>query len=223
MIRSLSATDPVTASWLLALLAVLTVVVLVPVARIFLAGLLYGLGLLSGRRRLLAASARVMPRLGHLLGGLVIGAVSVASPAAADQPPADVGLVALDRDGSAPGAQHDTPSMKTVEPTALRSSTATPAINLDRGAQARDRATAARHTSRAQHPSTPAPTTTGTLYVVRTGDTLWDIAAEHLHEPTDAAITEGWRAIWRANRTVIGEHPELIHPGQLLRLDGFEA
>lgn len=58
------------------------------------------------------------------------------------------------------------------------------------------------------------------VYVVRTGDTLWDIAAARLTTATDAAITEEWKAIWLANRRVIGDHPELIRPGMELVLDG---
>jgi nucleoid-associated protein YgaU len=29
-----------------------------------------------------------------------------------------------------------------------------------------------------------------------------------------------WRAIWTANRDVVGLDPDLIHPGQALRLPG---
>ncbi len=69
---------------------------------------------------------------------------------------------------------------------------------------------------------TPAPTSAeGTApagdYVVRPGDSLWSIAVAH--PARDGTGTdERWRAIWRANRAVVGDDPDLIHPGQALRL-----
>ena len=58
------------------------------------------------------------------------------------------------------------------------------------------------------------------LYVVKAGDSLWSIAAGTLDAPTDAQITETWKAIWRANRMAIGDRPELIRPGTELIIDG---
>lgn len=53
-------------------------------------------------------------------------------------------------------------------------------------------------------------------YVVRPGDSLWSIARDH---PDDAAsVDQRWRAIWLANREVVGDDPDLIIPGQALRL-----
>lgn len=58
----------------------------------------------------------------------------------------------------------------------------------------------------------------GERYVVRPGDSLWSIAQAH---PTDGDDVElRWRAIWAANRDVVGADPDLIHPGQALRLPG---
>ncbi|WP_127359858.1 LysM peptidoglycan-binding domain-containing protein [Actinacidiphila soli] len=46
-------------------------------------------------------------------------------------------------------------------------------------------------------------------YRVRDGDSLCDIAvAEH--------VTGGWHALYEANKTVIGDDPGVIHPGQYL-------
>ena len=60
------------------------------------------------------------------------------------------------------------------------------------------------------HPQAP-PT-----YVVRPGDSLSSIAHDH---PGDAAsVARRWRAIWLANRDVVGDDPDLILPGQALRL-----
>lgn len=53
-------------------------------------------------------------------------------------------------------------------------------------------------------------------YVVRPGDSLWSIARDH---PDDtASVEQRWRAIWLANREVVGDDPDLIIPGQTLHL-----
>lgn len=77
----------------------------------------------------------------------------------------------------------------------------------------------------ARHPdppaaATPSPTavTAGhqdNVHVVRPGESLWSIAASHTH-PSD--VDARWRAIWLANRDLIGPDPDLILPGQQLRL-----
>lgn len=68
-----------------------------------------------------------------------------------------------------------------------------------------------------------APAVTGS-YVVRPGDSLWAIACRHLRattgsEPDDARVEATWRAIYDANRSLIGPDPNLIHPGQRLEID----
>lgn len=55
-------------------------------------------------------------------------------------------------------------------------------------------------------------------YVVRPGDSLWSIARAHPAAGED--VERRWRAIWAANRDVVGTDPDLIHPGQALRLPG---
>jgi hypothetical protein len=55
-------------------------------------------------------------------------------------------------------------------------------------------------------------------YVVRGGDTLWDIAARHLGpHATDAEVARAWPRWYAANRAAIGVNPQLIHPGLVLR------
>lgn len=54
-------------------------------------------------------------------------------------------------------------------------------------------------------------------HVVRPGDSLWSIA-EAAPGGGDGDIEERWRAIWAANRDVIGDDPDVILPGQRLRL-----
>lgn len=56
-------------------------------------------------------------------------------------------------------------------------------------------------------------------YEVAPGDTLWDIAHRALGaEATTAEIGAYWRAIYAANAAVVGDDPDLIHPGQTLDL-----
>jgi hypothetical protein len=54
--------------------------------------------------------------------------------------------------------------------------------------------------------------------VVRPGDTLWGLARRALPEAGDPAVAEHVRNIHAANRAVIGADPDLIRPGQRLRM-----
>lgn len=88
--------------------------------------------------------------------------------------------------------------------------------------------TQARRSPQLQAPPRPPPATqTGSRpaapasYVVRTGDSLWSIARDH---PGDSgSVDQRWRAIWMANRDVVGDDPDLIFPGQALRLPPAHA
>ncbi|MEO3780287.1 transglycosylase family protein [Micromonospora sp. B11E3] len=51
----------------------------------------------------------------------------------------------------------------------------------------------------------------GRTYVVRSGDTLSEIA-----QAKD--VRGGWRALWQRNERVVGDQPDLIFPGQRLSL-----
>ena len=54
--------------------------------------------------------------------------------------------------------------------------------------------------------------------VVRRGDSLWAIAARHLgRDASDAEIARAWPAWFVANRAVIGDDPDALRPGQVLR------
>ncbi|MFV9673546.1 MAG: LysM peptidoglycan-binding domain-containing protein, partial [Acidimicrobiia bacterium] len=58
-------------------------------------------------------------------------------------------------------------------------------------------------------------------YTVEPGDSLWRIAALVLRsggagEPSSAEIARFWPAIYEANRTLVGDNPNLIFPGQRL-------
>jgi nucleoid-associated protein YgaU len=55
--------------------------------------------------------------------------------------------------------------------------------------------------------------------VVRSGDSLWSLAAARLPGTArPAEVERAWRAVYAANRAEIGPDPGLIHPGQRLHL-----
>ncbi len=62
------------------------------------------------------------------------------------------------------------------------------------------------------------------IYTVIRGDTLWKIAARDLEtrdrRATADNISRRWRGIYEGNRTVIGDDPNLIYPGQQYDLGG---
>lgn len=65
---------------------------------------------------------------------------------------------------------------------------------------------------------TPAPLTTPAVIEVRPGDSLWTIAARQLGPfATDVEIAQAWPLWHQENRQVIGDDPDLLLPGQLLR------
>ena len=60
-------------------------------------------------------------------------------------------------------------------------------------------------------PSAPAGAAEET-YTVKKGDSLSKIAKRVYGD------AQQWRRIYEANRAVIGDNPDLIHPGQALKL-----
>lgn len=77
-----------------------------------------------------------------------------------------------------------------------------------------------------EEPSPPAgpetrsevPRVHANTHEVRSGDTLWDIAAHALGSDDAGRIARYWPAIYRVNRATIGDDPNLVRPGQLLFL-----
>ena len=190
-------TDPLITSWLVAFGLLFLVLVAIPLLRTAAAGVLFALACISGRTHWRSVAARVLPQTARVIGGVLLGSTTVVAPALAEPvQPIALESVDLDRVATAPATM------------APRSTSATPSkidnIDLDRGATPAKAAT-------------PAPSST-TMYVVRTGDTLWDIAAAQLDEPNNVAITKAWKAVWQANRVTVGEDPGHILPGELLDL-----
>jgi hypothetical protein len=71
---------------------------------------------------------------------------------------------------------------------------------------------------RQPQPAMPPATSTDGDVVVADGDSLWSIAARHLGPGASVAATAiAWHQWYAANRQVVGDDPDLIHPGQLLR------
>jgi hypothetical protein len=76
-------------------------------------------------------------------------------------------------------------------------------------------------------PSAPAPRGNGAV-VIRPGDSLWrlaeqDLTRRHGSAPTAAQTAAAWPAWWAANRDVVGEDPDLLHPGAALDPPGEPA
>ena len=72
---------------------------------------------------------------------------------------------------------------------------------------------------RTSGPERPRPAAAPHKVVVRTGDTLWAIAADRLPpDAAPAAVDRAWRSLYTANRAVIGPDPDLFHAGTELRL-----
>jgi nucleoid-associated protein YgaU len=73
-------------------------------------------------------------------------------------------------------------------------------------------------------PTAPAPASaSAVVYVVVGGDSLWAIAERHLasrtgRTPSSSEIDRLWREIYEANHEIIGSDPDLIFPGQHLRI-----
>jgi nucleoid-associated protein YgaU len=78
--------------------------------------------------------------------------------------------------------------------------------------------TQAPETPGSQPPSQPSP---AARYTVRPGDSLWGLSRKLLGPTASAAeIDRMWRALYATNRPTIGNSPDLIIPGQVLKLPG---
>jgi hypothetical protein len=74
-------------------------------------------------------------------------------------------------------------------------------------------------TGHRRSPRRPIAAGPASVVAVRPGDSLWDIAARTLPDDASPAdVAERSARLYRLNRAVIGSDPDLIHPGQRLRL-----
>ena len=76
----------------------------------------------------------------------------------------------------------------------------------------------AQATAPATHAEHGPPAQVARTVVVRPGDTLWSIAAQHVPHPDNDAIGRACAHLYQLNRAVIGDDPDLIRPGQRLQL-----
>jgi len=89
-------------------------------------------------------------------------------------------------------------------------------------------ATEPAETSRAATSTRPSPgshtrapstaTDCGTTYTVRSGDSLWAIAASLVDSGSPAQLAKATDEIFDLNRSTIGPDPDVIYPGQSLEL-----
>ncbi len=64
-----------------------------------------------------------------------------------------------------------------------------------------------------------APTGPAGTVTVQHGDSLWSIAADQVGPEADASLVAAyWRRLQATNAAVVGNDPDLIHPGQVLDL-----
>lgn len=64
----------------------------------------------------------------------------------------------------------------------------------------------------ARHHAEARPGRHAATYTVRAGDSLWAISAHVYHNPLR------WHHLYEMNRHTLGGNPNLIYPGQVLRL-----
>ena len=157
-------------------------------------------GGLAGRS---AAMARALtPHVVRATVGLLVGATIVGGP------------------GSLPG--------RTAHPVAVARMTAGPvATSGERPGRtpqlpsrwSPDRPAAGLEHADPRDPTPPRAATRLTTVVVRRGDTLWGLAARHLGPgASDAQVATEWPRWHASNRSTIGSDPDLIVPGQRLRV-----
>lgn len=96
-------------------------------------------------------------------------------------------------------------------------------VNASGRVLAPESVTPARAATAAEAPSSPAAVAagtacTGTPYTVRTGDTLWAIAARSVSSTSGKKVEVRWHRVYAANRAAIGADPSLLPVGVRLCL-----
>ncbi len=146
------------------------------------------------------------------------------APPAAAPPPAAAAPAASPDESASPGRSTSPDSTASPRPsatpgwTAFSGPTGFPgSTDLDATSRASEEVPAA-GTVAGERPTlsrdaVPAPA----AVVVQAGDSLWAIAARDLGaSATPSRIARAWPQWWQANRAVLGDDPDLIHPGTSL-------
>ena len=192
-----------------------------------------GVAWVAGERRVSRSGAPLARALLSVGAGVAVVAATVVAPASAATAPGlevsdDLGWGAT-QDADEPSPEEPAPA----EPTPDEPATAQPTTDEATPTEATDAASSDAGVptppSTAPGTSTTRPTTTDpgpapsvadddpTPYLVVVGDTLWDIAADHLPASADDAdIAASWPDWYELNRAAVGPDPDLIHPGQVL-------
>lgn len=178
--------------------------------------------------RFMRDGARLLIGLTLLAGPLSSGVAMAAQPGSGSAPPTPAAAANLDRPATpdldrpigglvapifaGPGTA-TTPALSSPAPPAL--TPPAPVESPTSGPRSAD--SAPEHLPLVTSSPHRASLDASGAYVVRRGDTLWDIAARHLGPHASAAdIARAWPRWYAANRTAIGPNPALIHPGLVL-------
>jgi hypothetical protein len=146
-----------------------------------------------------AGSSLLRPRLVTALVASFVGVTAFAGPAQAQSPAARVRALPDD-----------------LRPTAVSPVGTT--LMLLEGLPVPDRATGRLRDGGGSRAPDPGPEPVRRLQVAP-GDSLWSLTAGLLPTGASAAtVASGWRLLYAANRTVIGPDPDLLRPGQTLRI-----
>jgi nucleoid-associated protein YgaU len=166
-----------------------------------------------GSRAYLRAVA-ITPAAGRRLVGAVLGLSLAAAPLAVGPPAGAVERAAVvAADHAVPRADWVADALDLDRPAA----TAPVGWSPDRPAAPRRRTAGSEAAVRLVATTPHAEHRLQDEVVVRRGDSLWDIAARHLRDGSDAAeIAAEWPRWYAANRGVIGADPDLLRPGQRL-------
>lgn len=152
------------------------------------------------------------PRTAHRVSALLLALTAVPAHAAAAGPPepswtgtsSDTVAGSVSTPGPAPAEE---PLLPDGSPVPLPGWTPVPVPVPARPTAAIELVSAAPREAPTEH------------VVVRAGDTLWSLAARHLGgQATVQDVAEEWPRWYAANREVIGPDPDLILPGQELRI-----
>lgn len=187
-------------------------------------------GLLGRTAR--AAAGRIAPRavrrtveaaLGlTVVAGVLTPAAAGAAPVAGPSPAVVLGAgTAWDLDWPS-RARPAAPTLRPPTPTTAPAATAPVPPRSTTSPPARPPAAVPRAAAAAR-PS-PARPAAGAV-VVQAGDSLWSLAEASLRStgtaaPSDRQVAQAWPRWWAANREVVGDDPDLLLPGTVLRPPG---